>query len=32
MIAIDTNVLMRFLIRDDANQYKIAADLVKHVP
>ena len=29
MIAIDTNALMRFLIRDDADQYEIAADLVK---
>jgi predicted nucleic-acid-binding protein len=29
MIAIDTNVLMQFLIRDDADQYEIAADLVK---
>ena len=29
MIAIDTNFLMRFLIRDDADQYEIALDLVK---
>ena len=29
MIAIDTNVLLRFLIGDDADQYAIAADLVR---
>lgn len=29
MIAVDTNVLVRFLVRDDARQHRVAAALVE---
>ena len=29
MIALDTNVLVRYLAQDDAEQFKIAAELIE---
>lgn len=29
MISLDTNVLVRFLVRDDQNQFRMAADLIE---